>query len=244
MHGKVARRIEAQAGPTLNPAPAIGYDRRMAEERSEGSRGMDPYQAKYMGGEALYHDKIRAPLGFHLLLLFPLLVCLGATLLAHAPLLVPILTAAFVAVLWALFSVLRISVTREEVYVQYGLFGPRIPVRDIEQCDAVDYDWKQYGGWGIRYGRDGSVAYNMMGDGGRAVKIVHRSGGESRTVLVASPDPVRLATAINQARAASAAPVRARIEAPPAAEDAAPAEAAEDEAADAEGGGAEEKRRA
>ena len=54
--------------------------------------------------------------------------------------------------LWALFSVLRISVSRDEVYVQYGLFGPRIAVRDIERCEAVDYDWKKYGGWGIRYG--------------------------------------------------------------------------------------------
>jgi hypothetical protein len=129
--------------------------------------------------------------------------------------------------------------------VQYGLFGPRIPVRDIERCEAIDYDWKQYGGWGIRYGRDGSVAYNMMGDGGRAVKIVHRSAkGKSKTVLVASRDPERLAAAIQQARAAAAAsPAAARIEITGAPDEAAREEAARDEAVAAEAAAAEEERR-
>lgn len=196
-----------------------------------------------MGGDALYHDKIRAPLGFHLLLLLPMLVSFSSVILARGPIMVPIVTSLFLLLMWALFSVLRISVSREQVYVQYGLFGPKIAVRDIERCEAVDYDWKKYGGWGIRYGRDGSVAYNMLGDGGRAVKIVYRKGSKSKTVLVASRDPVRLAAAINQARAAAiGAPPHLRIDAP-ATEQAAREQAAEDEAAAAEGAAGEEKRR-
>jgi len=97
--------------------------------------------------------------------------------------------------------------------VQYGLFGPKIAVGDIERCEAVDYDWKKYGGWGIRYGRDGSVAYNMMGDHGRAVRIVYRKGKATKTVLVASHDPARLAAAINEARAAAPARAGVRVEA-------------------------------
>ncbi|MFT3766451.1 MAG: hypothetical protein QM820_13200 [Minicystis sp.] len=193
----------------------------MADEaKKEAGLGADDYQAKYMASGALYYDKIRAPRIYHLIFLLPLLVVLGSAIVAAAQAgpaaALPTLFSLFILpIAWLLFSVLRITVTRDEVYVQYGLFGPKIAVRDIERAAAVDYDWKKYGGWGIRYGRDGSIAYNMMGDNGRAVEIVYRKGGTSKKVLVASPDPVRLAAAINEARAlaaGSAGPMR--IEAP------------------------------
>lgn len=195
----------------------------------------DPYQAKYMASGALYYDKIRAPRAYHLLFLLPVLVVLGSTAAAAAQggpreALASLISLPIVALLWLLFSALRVSVTRDEVYVQYGLFGPRIKVRDIESAAAVAYDWKKYGGWGIRYGRDGSVAYNMMGDGGRAVEIAYRKGGKVKKLLIASPDPERLAGAIHKARAlagGSATPLRIAAEA---AADADPAREAEAEA--------------
>jgi hypothetical protein len=173
----------------------------------------DPYQASYMAKGALYYDKIRAPLAYHLIFLLPLTIIVVTSVLAAlsagpAALIAPVFSTLLLFVAWLLFSVLRISVTRDEVFVQYGLFGPKIAVKDIERCDAVAYDWKKYGGWGIRYGRDGSVAYNMMGDRGRAVEIVYRKGGKPKKVLVASPDPERLARAVNEARAG------VRVEAP------------------------------
>ena len=163
----------------------------------------DPYEAKYMSGPdgALYFAKIRAPRFFHLLFLLPLLVSTGSALLAHAPLLVPLFSAIPLFLVWVLFSALRISVTPKEVHVQYGLLGPRIPIEAIESCEPCEYDWKQYGGWGIRYGRDGSVAYNMLGDGGRAVRITYKKGAKSKKVVLSARDPERLATAIQQARA-------------------------------------------
>jgi len=176
------------------------------EPKREALAGPDPYQAKYMASGALYYDKIRAPLAYHLIFLLPVAVVLVASILAAiqagpAALIAPAFSMVLLPIAWLLFSVLRISVTREEVFVQYGLFGPKIAVRDIERAAAIDYDWKKYGGWGIRFGRDGSVAYNMMSDGGRAVEIVYKKGDKSKRVLVASPDPARLAAAINQARA-------------------------------------------
>ncbi len=146
---------------------------------------------------------------------------------------------------WSLFAVLRVSVSRDVVYVQYGLFGPKIAVRAIERCEAVDYDWKKYGGWGIRHAFDGSVAYNMMGDQGRAVRIVYRKGKGTRTVLVASRDPTRLAAAIQKARAEAVGGMgeRVRIEAGAGDDEAALLAAAEEEAAAAMEGAAAEKRR-
>ena len=163
----------------------------------------DPYEAQYMSGPdgALYFAKMTAPRFFHLLFLLPLLVSTGAALLAHAPLLVPIISAVPLFFVWIFFSTLRISVTSKEVYVQYGLQGPRIPIDAIVSCEACDYDWKRYGGWGIRHGRDGSVAYNMLGDGGRAVRIIYKKGTKTKTVLLSARDPERFATAVQQARA-------------------------------------------
>jgi hypothetical protein len=177
----------------------------MSDEQPKGLAKPDDYQAKFMASGALYYDKIRAPLAYHLILLAPLVISVVTTSLAAmkagpAALLPLLITVPLLSIIWLLFSVLRISVTNDEVYVQYGLFGPKIAVRDIEKATAVDYDWKKYGGWGIRYGRDGSVAYNMMGDRGRAVEILYKKGDKTKKVLVASPDPERLAAAINEAR--------------------------------------------
>lgn len=174
----------------------------------------DPYQAKYMSGPggALHFAKLTAPRVFHLLFLLPLLVSTGSALFSHAPMIVPLLSMIPLLFVWILFSALRISVTAKEVHVQYGLFGPRIPIEAIESCEACDYDWKQYGGWGIRYGRDGTVAYNMLGDGGRAVRITYKKGKKTKKVLLAAKDPERLATAIQQARAMAVGGGVARIE--------------------------------
>ncbi|APR84532.1 Hypothetical protein A7982_09881 [Minicystis rosea] len=191
--------------------------------------GADDYQAKFMASGALYYDKLRAPRIYHLLFLLPLAVVLASAIAAVSAsgptaAIGPAISLLILPIAWLLFSVLRITVTREEVYVQYGLFGPKIAIRDIEHAAAVDYDWKRYGGWGIRYGRDGSIAYNMMGDGGRAVEIVYRKNGKAKPkkVLIASPDPVRLASAINEARALAAGsqkPARIETEAAPAADE-------------------------
>lgn len=209
----------------------------------------DPYEAKYMSGPngALYFAKITAPRFFHLLFLLPLLTTVGGALLAHAPILVPLLSTIPLFLVWILFSALRISVTAKEVLVQYGLFGPRIPIEAIESCEACEYDWKQYGGWGIRFGRDGSVAYNMIGDKGRAVRITYKKGKKTKKLLLAARDPERLAAAIQLARAvAVSSAVAPRIEevAEPQRFDELPdADSAEGRAADEDAPPISEKRR-
>lgn len=201
-----------------------------------GLRAPDVYEAKYMegGGGSLYHDKITAPGAYHLLFLLPLLIVIGSALVTGAPLLVPLFSSVPLILLWLLFSTLRISVNRREVHVQYGLFGPKIPIEAISQCETVNYDWKEFGGWGIRFGRDGAVAYNMLGDQGRAVRLTWKQGKRQKVVVLSSRDPERLATAINHARAATLpqlasapeeasariAPAQLRIEAPPPEEEA------------------------
>lgn len=221
----------------------------MAEEPRDvpGARAPDDYEAAYMGRDGvLYRDKIKAPKSFFLLLGLPLFIqaiTFSAVALQDKPVppavwLVLPFTTGLIALIGLLFSVLRVTVTREEVIIQYGLFGPKIPVRQIQDCKAVQYDWKQYGGFGIRRGLDGSWAYNMMGDAGRACRIEWLDArGKKQVTLVASPDPEALARAIQRAR--GAAPPRLRVASEP--RDAEFDAEAEDEA---EAALAEEKKQA
>ncbi len=187
----------------------------MADEPQDkgpsGTRAPDDYEARYMAGEdVLYRDKIKVPWKFFLLFALPVavqIVAFTAAGLSDKPvppvvfLMLPF-TIGILALVALLFAVLRITVTRSEVIVQYGLFGPRIPVSAIQDCQAVKYNWMTYGGWGIRRGRDGSWAYNMVGDAGRAVRIEWTdTKGKKQVTLVASPNPDALARAVNEARA-------------------------------------------
>lgn len=160
----------------------------------------DPYEQQYMAGRGvvLHRDKRPAPRWMQLLL--------GSTALVGVALLfTPAWASALVmipvgVVLWALFSVLRVSVSEGAVSIQYGLFGPTIPTTAIESVEAVDYDWKRFGGWGIRLGRDGEWLYNMPGDHGRAVRIVWRDGTKRKVTLVGTPHPEAAVAAIERAR--------------------------------------------
>jgi hypothetical protein len=105
----------------------------------------------------------------------------------------------FGIIVWALFSVLRFTVSEGEVNIQYGLFGPTIPIRAIIRAEAVDYHAMQFGGWGIR-GIGGDKMYNMPGDRGRALKITWRdAGGSERRTWVGTPDPESAIAAISKA---------------------------------------------
>lgn len=177
--------------------------------------GVDEYEAKYMGGGAILHQsKAKAPLGFHLLMLLPAIVsslALGlATLDPRAPGWIPLMILPSLVVtlpIWLLFSVLRVTVTTSHVHIQYGLFGPKIPLEKITSCEGVAYDWKKYGGFGIRRGADGSYLYNMMGDQGRAVKIGWTDEkGKSVTTLVSASDPEGFVRAVNKAKSGAAKP--------------------------------------
>src|SRR5690606_17216819 len=84
--------------------------------------------------------------------------------------------------LWTLFSVLRVTVSEGAVNIQYGLFGPKIPIGAIESAEATTYHWAKFGGWGIKRSLDGEWIYNMPGDQGRAVRIVWRDARGRRRV--------------------------------------------------------------
>ena len=93
---------------------------------------------------------------------------------------------------------LTVAVTREGVAVRFaGLFRADIPMTDIADVIARSYQpLKQFGGWGWRFGRNGSRQYAMSGT--RAAVITRTDG---REVYLGGRDVQALADAIGAARA-------------------------------------------
>jgi hypothetical protein len=117
-------------------------------------------------------------------------------------------------VLGIVFGVLRTVVTERAVHVKYGLWGPDIPLESIESCDVVEYDWTEFGGWGIRLGADGTWAY--VPTSGRVLELRYRRDGKTKRVLVGVHDADETARQIRVARArveTSRQRARVRIEA-------------------------------
>jgi hypothetical protein len=68
-----------------------------------------------------------------------------------------------VAVLFGLLLAanLRIQVEGDVLRLTYfPLWSRTIPLSSIVQAEVVPYRWWRYGGWGIRFGFDGSISYS------------------------------------------------------------------------------------
>lgn len=102
--------------------------------------------------------------------------------------------------LLALFLAANLStqVRDDGLYLRYFPFHlsfHRLPLENMAAVEAVTYSpLRDYGGWGIRYGRGGK-AYNPTGN--RGVRISYLNG---RHILIGSQRPEELARAIESLR--------------------------------------------
>jgi hypothetical protein len=192
----------------------------MSSDKIKPAGHVDDYEAKYMqgSGRMLRREKTVWKLHWLLLLPMPLLLFVLGTILTGAgskpaPMIMALLPVALMSlfsVLWLMFRVLRVHVTEQTVHIQYGIFGPQIPVAAITSCRVIDYPLSVYGGWGIRYGLDGSWAYSLAGDSGRVVEIRWKTeDGKEKKVVVSSLDPDALAASIQAAQAQATPRLRA-----------------------------------
>ena len=101
------------------------------------------------------------------------------------------------------FAVLRTVLTDDKLVVKYGLWGPEIDLATIKSSRVVDYQWTEYGGWGIRIGKDGSRAY--VPASGEVVEVVYDDAGAAKKVLIGAQDARGLSLAINRARSGAGA---------------------------------------
>jgi hypothetical protein len=178
-------------------------DEERALARAE-TRTADAYEKTYMAGEGtvIYRAKARAHWSLSAIILGSgAAAIIPAILAAQGGLLIAAITAPLMLIIWMLFLVLRVTVSEGMVNVQYGLFGPKIPVGAIKSAEYLDYDWKKFGGWGIRRSLDGEWMYNMPGDGGKAVRIVWTNKGKEKVTWIGTKDAKKVAAAIATATA-------------------------------------------
>ncbi len=174
----------------------------------------DAYAATYMkgAGRVVLRDKA---VGRTLLVILGLatLWCGGGAVLAFlglglkasigAAMFLSLLTTLF-AFLTATMTVVRTVVSAAEVHVQFGLWGPRVPVGRIRRCRVTPYDWMKFGGWGIRRSGDGVWAY-VLKSGGDVVEFTWTDdAGAEKTAQFSASDPRAVVAAIEEARAAAA----------------------------------------
>jgi hypothetical protein len=99
-----------------------------------------------------------------------------------------------------LVGLLRMTtlVTPTDVRVWFGFIATyrrSIPIESIARVEVVQYrPIADYGGWGIRYGRDGERVLNARGDRGVRFHLVDGS-----KILVGSQHPEQLALAVEGA---------------------------------------------
>ena len=179
-------------------------DEEKALAKAEGT-GTDAYERKYMAGEGtvLYRGKSRSHWSLSTVILGSAAVCvIPAIFGAEGGLLIAAIGAPLLLAIWMLFLVLRVTVSEGLVNVQFGVFGPKIPVEAIKSAEYRQYDWKKFGGWGIRRSLDGEWMYNMPGDGGNAVRIEWTDNGTDKVTWVGTKDAKNVAAAIATARKA------------------------------------------
>lgn len=180
-------------------------------DTDDAPRPDDEYTARYMeGGRAVVQTRQRMVWWFFALLGFSAAAQVIAAVAVGAW--VNLLALPLIAVVGLLFSHLRVTVTPTQLYIQYGLFGPTIPLERVESAEVVKYQPLKFGGWGIRGSLDGTRAYSVPGNDGEAALVSYRDEkGALRKVVVTTPRAADVCRAV-MAGASRAARSGVRVE--------------------------------
>ncbi|KKL93861.1 hypothetical protein LCGC14_1870460 [marine sediment metagenome] len=89
---------------------------------------------------------------------------------------------------------LQITLTNNQLEVAYGIFNhKRFPLNKITSCNITKANFRTYGGIGIRFGVDGSWAYNT--DFGEAIKLTFQNG---RPFVFSTKNPQKICNLIHE----------------------------------------------
>ncbi len=123
-----------------------------------------------------YYEEVTPPVFFQYFLyaIVGLLVYLIATRGGEVPPILGILGIGVVFVLTSVFGKLSITISDSELTVGFGFMKHRIALDNIEYVEVRQFPWWKYGGFGVRYGLDWSVAYVVNYKQG--VRVVPRRG--------------------------------------------------------------------
>lgn len=173
-------------------------------ELAKSVRAPDSFEQSFMGdaGVILYRDRHRAPWRLHAaFVVLAGIVAVSALAVGHSLGLLIGLPA--VALLWLLFSVLRVTVSTRHINVLYGLYGVKIPVATIESLEVITYDWLR--GWRSGGARSERKWFHRLwpGHGNEALRIAWRDRkGDRRVTVIGSRRADVLASHIDRVRSA------------------------------------------
>ncbi|MFX0082594.1 MAG: hypothetical protein ACFE94_12670 [Candidatus Hodarchaeota archaeon] len=135
-----------------------------------------------------------------MLSLFLLIITIGITIAAFMPKELTYIgiifsgISIFIMLLYWNFRGLRITITKNQLDVVYGIFNhKRIPLEEVSRCEITRAYFRRYGGIGIRLGLDGSWAYTT--DFGEAVKLIFQKG---RPFVFSTRNPQKICSLIQE----------------------------------------------
>lgn len=96
------------------------------------------------------------------------------------------------------FFVLKVAVTSDSVEFAYGIFKRRLRWSQVTGYSVQRYDWKRYGGWGLRFGLRGRRAWSVPGVP-EGVSFQVEENGKRREYFVSSRKPAEFARTVAQA---------------------------------------------
>jgi hypothetical protein len=100
----------------------------------------------------------------------------------------PLTCLVIIALLYMNFRRLFFEVTTEHVRFGFGFVVKEFIRSDIISCEPYELTFQNYLGYGVRFGRDGTVAYNTRN--GKGIKMVVE--GQRRPYVVSVDDPERV----------------------------------------------------
>jgi energy-coupling factor transporter transmembrane protein EcfT len=102
---------------------------------------------------------------------------------------ISVLILALIANFWRLVFI----ITENEVIFGFGLIKKRFKRSEIKSCELYSLEFSNYYGYGIRSGRDGTIAYNTRN--GPGIKFVVE--GRKKPYVVSVNDPRRICKLIS-----------------------------------------------
>ena len=92
-----------------------------------------------------------------------------------------------------IFATLKVTISDDLLDIRFGIgfIRKRIPLKDIQSAEVIQYPW--YNGWGLRISLRGEWIYSVSGL--RAFRIVTKSGGK---YIIGTDEPEELASAVQK----------------------------------------------
>ena len=138
----------------------------------------------------VYHEKVRTFLVYEMVIPFLLLqVGLSVFLLWIGEFIGGLINVAVTVLLVAVlifFGHLEVSATKKHLHFHYGPIGKKVPYKDIKSIRSTAvHAFKDFMGWGIRMGPDGTWGYIASGKVGVRLKL---KNGKKYVVTVKDPE--------------------------------------------------------